>query len=550
MASVAGSKRVKASDDELRRVVNDAFLPALIAALAHGTGDLSLLRSDLRPVAAVPGAPNGGMTPDQQERANALAFGTLRRFVDAGCVPAPSSRATVQTITNWVIGAEATDEQARFFYEELQAEGIDPRAPDWRKDPQLAFAVAIVGAGMSGLVAAVRLKQAGVPFTIFEKNGDVGGTWYENTYPGARVDVPNALYSYSFAQDVEWPNHFSPQQVLLGYFRDVVERYGIREHIRFGTEVLEADWDEERADWHLRLRGPDGREETFEAQAIICATGQLNRPKMPNIPGMDAVGGPSFHSAQWDHSVELKGRRIAVIGTGASAVQFVPEIASQAAHVDVYQRTPPWMLPVPHYQEAIPEGMRWLFQHLPTFEHWYRSWLFWVTSDGLLPAVMVEEDWPANAEAVGQRNNELRQLLSAVMSAQFADRPDLLGKVVPTYPPGAKRIVIDNGSWAQTLKRENVQLISDGIKEIVGDGVVTSDGELHAADVIIYGTGFSASHFMAPMRVVGRGGIELADQWAGEARAYLGVTVPNMPNFFMLYGPNTNIVVNGSIIYF
>jgi 4-hydroxyacetophenone monooxygenase len=550
MASTLPRERVEADDEMLRRVLDDAFLPALLPALAHATGDLGLLQADLRPTMTAPGAANGGMTPEQTERAKALAFDALRKFVDGGCVPAPSSEATVRTITDWITGAEATDEQVRFFYEELQPDGVDPRAPAWHKDPQLAFSVVIVGAGMSGIVSAVRLKQAGVPFTIIEKNADVGGTWYENTYPGARVDVSNAFYSYSFAQDVEWPNHFSPQQVLLDYFREVVERYGLSEHIRFGTEVVEADWDDDRKGWHMRLRSSDGREETMDAQAIICATGQLNRPKMPQIEGMDSFAGPSFHSARWDHTVDLKGKRIAVIGTGASAVQFVPEIAPDAAHVDVYQRTPPWFFPVPHYHDAVPEGMRWLFHNLPTYEHWYRSWLFWTTSDGLLPAVEVDEGWPANTEAVGERNEELRKLLSMVISAQFADRPDLLPKALPKYPPGAKRIVLDNGSWAQALKRDNVRLISDGIREIARDGVVTPDGELHPADVIIYGTGFRASHFMAPMKVVGSGGASLEEQWSGEARAYLGVTVPNMPNFFMLYGPNTNIVVNGSIIYF
>ena len=293
MASIAPRERVEADDQTLRRVLDDAFLPALLPALAHATGDLGLLQSDLRPTTISPGAPNGGMTPEQQERAKSLAFDALRKFVDGGAVPAPSSEATVRTITNWIAGADATDEQVRFFYEELQPDGTDPRAPGWRKDPKIAFSVAIVGAGMSGILSGVRLKQAGVPFMIIEKNADVGGTWFENTYPGARVDVANAFYSYSFAQDVDWPNHFSPQQVLLDYFRDCADElrrpraHPLRDGGRRGGLV-----DDERARWtRAAPRRRTVREETIEAQAVISAVGQLNRPKMPDIAGHGDVRG-------------------------------------------------------------------------------------------------------------------------------------------------------------------------------------------------------------------------------------------------------------------
>jgi 4-hydroxyacetophenone monooxygenase len=260
--------------------------------------------------------------------------------------------------------------------------------------------------------------------------------------------------------------------------------------------------------------------------------------------------GPSFHSARWDHSVDLKGKRVAVIGTGASAAQFIPLIANEVAELDIYQRTANWFFPAPTYQDDVPAGLSWLFLHVPHYMHWYRFWLFWNSTDGLLPAATVDPAWEHPDRAVSEANDQIRALLTMYLQAQYAGRPDLLEKILPSYPPTAKRVLIDNGAWAETLKREHVHLITDTIKEITPRGVVTADGEERAADVIIYGTGFQASRFLTPMKVTGRGGIDINEQWDGDARAYMGITVPNFPNFFMLYGPNTNIVVNGSIIFF
>ncbi|HZP58053.1 MAG TPA: NAD(P)/FAD-dependent oxidoreductase, partial [Dehalococcoidia bacterium] len=251
-----------------------------------------------------------------------------------------------------------------------------------------------------------------------------------------------------------------------------------------------------------------------------------------------------------DYGVDLKGKRVAVIGTGASAAQFVPHIAPDVAQLDVYQRTPNWFVPVPHYHADMPQGLHWLLTHVPHYTHWYRFWTFWITTDGLLPAATVNDDWPHKDRSISAENDALRMLLEGYIRAQFADRPDLLEKVVPPYPPAAKRIILDNGVWATALKRPNVSLVTERIERITPDGIVTADGVERPADVIIYGTGFTASRFLAPMTVRGRGGVDINEQWGGDARAYLGVVVPNFPNFFMLYGPNTNIVVNGSIIYF
>ena len=541
-------------DEAIRRALEDAHLPSLLPALAQITGDHSLLRKDLMPDTIVAAAEQGGLSPEAQARVRELALETLIAWRDSGAIVAPRpSPEAVRGMMDYMLGRQVSDEYIPLLLEELAFAEEDARAPAWRKeeiDSAREFRAVIIGAGMSGILAAIRLKQAGVPFVVVEKNADVGGTWFENTYPGARVDSSNHGYSYSFAQKVDWPYHHSTQEVLFEYFRDCAEEFGVLEDIRFGTEVISAEFDEVRCAWAVKVRGAAGAEETIDCEALISAVGQLNRPKFPDLPGIGSFEGPSFHSAEWNHDLDLSGKAVAVIGTGASASQFIPKVADAAAELRIFQRTPNWYVAVPTYHEQVAEGMQWLLGHVPTYGQWYRFWLFWASSDGLLPMVAVDDDWQPGDLTVGAGNRELRDMLATAMTAQFEDRPDLLKKVIPTYPPASKRIVLDNGIWPETLKREHVQLISEPIREITPRGVVTEDGEEHAVDVIIYGTGFQASRFLTPMKVVGRDGADLHEQWAGDARAYLGITIPNFPNFFCLYGPNTNIVVNGSIVYF
>jgi 4-hydroxyacetophenone monooxygenase len=283
---------------------------------------------------------------------------------------------------------------------------------------------------------------------------------------------------------------------------------------------------------------------------VISAVGQLNRPQYPNIPGRASFEGPAFHSAEWDHGVDLAGKRVGVIGTGCSAAQFAPIIAGEVAQLEIFQRTPNWFFPVPHYHQEVPDGLQWLLRHVPFYRQWYRFWLFWRGAETLRPMAEVDPAWPDQDRSVSELNDQLRALLTEAIAVQYPEHPELLEKVLPKYPPAAKRIIIDNGVWAETLKRDNVALTTIGIDKIVPEGVVTEDGELHRFDVLIYGTGFQPSKFLMPMKVVGRNGVDLHDSWDGDARAYLGITVPGFPNFFMMYGPNTNIVVNGSIIWF
>jgi len=542
-----------ADDAALRAALAHAEVPALLPAVAYVTGDLALLRDDLRPDLSVLMDPTAGLSPEQVAEGRDLAFRALVRWRDAGGVPAPRPTLDeLRAMLTWASGGAAVDEYLELLREELAVDE-DLRAPGWTVAdvaPGRTFRVAVIGAGMSGIVAAHRLRQAGVEVVVLEKNDDVGGTWLENRYPGCRVDVSNLFYSYSFAQRDDWPQHFSTQEVLLDYFRDVADRLDLRPLIRFRTEVTALELDEPTMTWTLQLLGPDGHEDTLTVDAVVSAVGQLNRPKLPDIPGLERFAGPAFHSARWDHGVELAGRRVAVIGTGASAGQFIPEVATEAGELTIFQRTPAWFIPTPDYHADVPEQVAWLLRHVPGYAHWYRFWIFWRNVEGLMPAAVVDPAWDDGERSVSAINDFVREMLTEYLRAEFADRPDLLEAVVPDYPPFAKRFIRDNGIWAGTLKRDNVRLVTERIDEITAEGVRTGNGTLHPADVIIYGTGFQAADFLTPMKVVGRGGVELHERWGGDARAYLGITLPGYPNLFLLYGPNTNIVVNGSIIYF
>jgi 4-hydroxyacetophenone monooxygenase len=539
----------------LEEVLKDAHLPALLTALVHMTGDTSWLRPEWAPVYNPMDRADLGISEERQAEARHAAADAIRAYLGGKPLQMVSTDTpTLRRQMDFVAGAPIPEQYVDFLVDELTLAGKSTKDPQFEQ-PQLQAAarklkVLVIGAGMSGLLTGIRLTQAGVPFEIVDKNADVGGTWFENTYPGCRVDNSNHMYSYSFEPNHLWPQHFSPQPVLLEYFRGIARKYDLRKHIRFETFVESLAWDEGRAVWRATLKGPDGKTEIVEANAVVTAVGQLNRPNMPDIKGLGSFEGPAFHSAEWRHDVDLKGKRVGVIGTGASAYQFVPEIAPDVAQLTVYQRTPPWGLPVPHYHDDVPDNMKWVLEHVPYFDKWYRFYLFWMTTEGFLPMVKSDPAWAGPANAVGPENAMLREMAAMALQAQVADRPDLAEKVIPQYPIGGKRAVLDNGVWLAALKRPNVELVTDKIAEITPRGLKTADGVEHEYDVLIYGTGFQASNFLSYLKVKGRGGRDLHETWGGDAKAYLGMTVPGFPNFFITYGPNTNIVVNGSIIFF
>jgi cation diffusion facilitator CzcD-associated flavoprotein CzcO len=398
----------------------------------------------------------------------------------------------------------------------------------------MAYRVVIVGAGFGGIGMAIALKRAGIDdFVILERAGQIGGTWRDNSYPGLSCDVPSLLYSFSY-RPWRWSRRFPARAEVLAYLRAVADEHDLGPHLRLGTGVEAAEFDEGQGLWNLSLDGPnlDGRA-TLQAQAVVCAVGQLGRPAWPSIDGRDSFAGPSWHSARWNHDADLTGRRVAVVGTGASAIQFVPEIAKVAGRVDVYQRTAPYVLP--KADRPYRQAEQAIFDRLPAVRKADRLRIFlygelltsgFVLSPKLLAGPM--------------------QIWRHQLRSQIADQ-DLRAKCVPEYTMGCKRVVFSN-DWYPALTRPNVDLITDPIERITPDDVITADGTARPADVIVYGTGFSAVDFLTPMQVTGAAGLPLRDAWRDGAQAYLGITVSGFPNFFMLYGPNTNLGGN-SIIY-
>jgi cation diffusion facilitator CzcD-associated flavoprotein CzcO len=391
-------------------------------------------------------------------------------------------------------------------------------------------AIAIIGAGFGGLAAAIELKKHGHnDIVLFERSNDVGGVWRENTYPGAACDVPSPLYSFSFEPNPLWPRRYSRQPDILDYLFHTTAKYDVLRHIRFETEVTAAEFDEDSNRWTIATSAGD----VVEADILISAVGQLSRPAMPDIKGRESFSGASFHSAEWDHSVDLADKRVAVIGTGASAIQFVPEIQPQVAHLTLFQRTAPYLLP--RLDTAFSKTHHKLFQRLPVIQKAERA-AWWTLAEILSIAFLYSKPLSRIVEAVSRWHMK-RQLPGS----------ELFDEVWPNYAVGCKRILFSN-NYLPSLQQPNVDVESGRIDEITAAGVCTSDGVLHEVDVIIYATGFTASDFLAPMKILGQGRRDLRAQWANGARAYLGVSAPHFPNLFLMYGPNTNVGA-GSIVY-
>ena len=543
---------IRADDAAIAGALAKASAPVLAMSIVHLTGDVGVLRGGERPAQAIPGQHQGGLSHEARTALRARALAALVQYRDAGCpaLPVPPHE-TILEMMRWLVGEPVPDEYAPMMLEEMALDGADARAVAGRDLGAAAarrgFRVLVIGAGMSGILAAIRLEAAGIPYTVIEKNAAVGGTWLENSYPGCRVDVPNHFYSYSFEPNHDWSEHFSQQPELFAYFDRCAREHGVRDKIRFETEVVAARWDASSAQWAVRVRTREG-EATLAANAIVSAVGQLNRPRIPDFAGRERFRGPAFHSAAWRHDVDLHGKRVAVIGTGASAFQLVPAIAPEVDRLFVFQRSPSWMVPNAIYHARVSDGMKWLLRHVPYYGRWLRFYLFWPGSDALWPSLRMDPSWPHPERSVNAANEQMRIAFTQYIASQVRD-PALLEKVVPRYPPFGKRMLQDDGSWLATLQRESVELVTDAIREIDEDAVVTQDGARRAVDAIVYATGFHANRFLWPMEITGRRNVRLADLWGDVPRAHLGITVPGFPNFFCLYGPGTNLAHAGSIIF-
>jgi cation diffusion facilitator CzcD-associated flavoprotein CzcO len=389
--------------------------------------------------------------------------------------------------------------------------------------------IAVVGGGFGGVGAVVMLHRAGYDdVTVFERGERVGGVWHHNTYPGAACDVPSHLYEFSFEPNPRWSRRYAPQVEIQAYLEDVARRHGVLDRIRTNTEVTSARWDSELSRWVLQTSAG-----VHEADVLITACGQLSVPGVPPIPGLESFDGPAFHTAQWRHDVELAGKRVAVVGTGCSAIQVVPAIQPVVERVDVYQRSPGWTFPKMDF--AYSERTQRLFERLPVLQRIDRAAIFAFMELGA--AGMTRHPWLLGPFRAAAR----RQIKTAISD------PELRRKVTPTDELGCKRLMLTD-QWYPTLAEPNVELVSDRIAEVTPTGIRTEDGTERPADALVLATGFKSHGFVAPMEILGVGGRSLAHEWADVPRAYLGMSVPGFPNMFLLYGPNTN-GGTGSVIY-
>ncbi|MGY2230299.1 NAD(P)/FAD-dependent oxidoreductase [Pseudomonas tolaasii] len=390
--------------------------------------------------------------------------------------------------------------------------------------------IAIIGSGFAGLCMAIKLQEAGLTdFLIAEQADTLGGTWRDNHYPGCACDVQSHVYSFSFAPNPHWTRQFAPQAEIRAYLEHCARRFGLAPYLCFGMGLEQAVFDEQQQRWQLRFS--NGRR--VSARVLVSAMGGLSRPALPDIPGLEHFKGKRFHSQQWDHDYSLKGTRVAVIGTGASAIQFVPQIAPQVAHLDLFQRTPPWIMPKP--DREISRAERWVFRHLPFTQRLVRAAFYWAL-EGRVVGFALHPRLMKMVQKIARRH----------LHKQVA-RPSLRKTLTPDYTIGCKRVLISN-DYYPALSRSNVEVVTDKVLRIEADGVVTADGIKHPADCLIFGTGFKAADPVLRGCIIGRDGLDLIDAWHDGAHAYKGTTVPGYPNLFLIVGPNTGLGHNSMIL--
>lgn len=536
---------------DLASAIAEADIRVLLMVLVHMSGDLRWLEPPYAPrrdVRLIPD-PKAGLPESIQDEIRAAALKLLRDG-DAEPVITDPGDDLMRKMMSVTLGEVVAPEYAPLIREEM---GLIARDARWSAEQppseQLRERhVLIVGAGVCAIALGVALGRLGIPYTIVEKNAEMGGTWYVNRYPGCGVDTPNHSYSFSFGPRNRWTRYFSPQQEIQDYLKKVAEGFGVRANIRLNTRLTGSRWDEASRRWVSTLQTPAGTE-TIETAVLVSAIGQLNDPSMARFDGADEFAGRMFHSANWPTDLDFAGKHVAVIGTGATAMQLVPSIADQVASVTVYQRSAQWSRPVAGYSDFISEGAQWLLEHVPYYAEWFRFNMFWRYGDGLLPFLRKDPNWPHPERAVNAGNDKHRQELTAFILSELEGRPDLIEKCVPTYPPYGKRILLDN-NWFRTLRKPNVKLVTDKIDHMTRGGIVTASGELHPADVIVVSTGFKVTEMAARLNITGRGGKNLAEAWADEnPTAYLGLTAPDFPNFFTMLGPNTGPAHGGSVIF-
>jgi 4-hydroxyacetophenone monooxygenase len=534
---------------QLEWALESANIPTLVPVLYQLTGDRRWLEAPYAPkrTKGMDDNATGGLPEDIRAELRAATARAVRAWAEGEpvAIPAPTDDALVE-LTSVCMGETVPPEYEPMIAADMGFRPVEPRTPA-AGSPVEDFTTVIVGAGISGLLTALKLKRAGLPFVILECNDEVGGTWFDNRYPGCGVDTPSYLYSFSFFPRA-WSRHFARRDELNTYLNDLTDHFGLRPYIRFGMRVHAARWDEQALRWRVQADDRDGTPHEFVGNALVSAVGQLNRPKLPDIPGFDEFTGPAFHSARWPDGLDAAGKRVAVVGTGASAMQVVPAIAPHAEHVTVFQRSPQWITPNELYFQPVGEQVHWLMDHVPYYHHWYRFRLSWTFMDKVHPSLQIDPSWPHPERSVNAINDAHREYFTRYLLDSLDGRPDLQEKALPTYPPFGKRMLLDNG-WFTALRRDNVELVTEAVTALTAGGVQDLAGDEHEVDMVVFATGFEAQKPLTPLNIRGRSGRSIRDHWGEDnPQAYLSITAPDFPNMFICYGPAGNLGHGGSFI--
>lgn len=528
----------------------EANVPTLLMILVHLTGEAYWFSSRFRcdRIAGLDDDGSGGLDADVRREVIAAARAAILRWKQ-GASPA---RPTLPLDSLVAMMRTSSGENIPDGYGSIIAAGLgqdEEFSLDRHRPLPLhdGFRVVIIGAGIAGLCLAIRLQHAGIPYIVIEKNAGLGGTWHENRYPGAGVDTPSHIYSYSFAKH-DWTMHFALQEEINAYFEEVAGRHGVRPNIRFNCAVRSARYDEDGMRWSVEIADESGRPETVTANVLVSAVGYLNVPKIPPIKGLGTFSGPLFHTARWPQDLDLRGRRVALIGNGASAMQIAPAIAGIVDRLTIFQRSKQWAAPFKQFRQPISRGARFLLREVPFYQEWYRQRLLWIFNDRIHASLQVDPAWPTPERAINAQNDRHRQFFTDYVKSELGARQDLLPDVLPDYPPFGKRMLMDNG-WYRTLTRPNVRLVPEAVAEVTPTEIISSSGSRFAADILIAATGFDAVNMLASFQLFGKGGRSIGTAWRENgAEAFMGMSVPGFPNFFILSGPNTGLGHGGSIV--
>ena len=530
----------------LKDGIANANIPALLMVLYQMTGEATWLQEPFAPGRS-PGLDDNdsGQLPDEVQTQIRMA---AEEAIEAWLAGRPLA---IERPTNLRLAemlSVAMTEHVPEEYGDIVAAGmgydLEPTADTAIAADKTAI---VIGGGVSGICAGIELGKLGIDYTLFEKNEDFGGTWFENRYPGCGVDTPSLTYTFSCRPN-DWSMYFPLRDEIEGYLLDTAREFGLYDKARFRTHVEEARWNTATDQWDVTITTPDGKRETHSADYLFSAVGILNIPKFPQIDGLDEFAGEVYHTSRWPAEADLSGKRVAVIGNGASGMQVAPAIADEVSRMTIFARSKQWAAPFPQFRKKVPEGVRYLMQVVPLYRAWLEQRLSWTFNDRVHGTLFRDPEWEHPERAVNEINDAHRRVFTRYVEEQLQDRPELIERVLPEYPPFAKRMLLDNG-WFRTIKKPHVDLIPEHLAKVEGNTLFTSSGETVEADVIILATGFQTTNVLGSYDIVGREGQLLRDHWGEDnASAYLGTLVPGFPNFFILLGPNVGSGHGGSMI--